>query len=149
MKTSQSYFLTGEAFRTNAIKAINALEIKEKSPFVVTISEQKRSLAQNAKLWAMLGEVAHQVCWHGRYLHAEDWKHIFTSSLKKMDVVPNIENNGFVVIGLSSKNMTKKEFIDLIELINAFGADNNVKFSDASKQLIDWSRQFWRGSNDA
>ena len=87
-----------------------------------------RTLEQNAKLWALLGEIAAQVIWHGRKLDAESWKHIFTSSLKRMDVVPNLDGTGFVALGLSTSKMTKKELAELIELIEAFGAQHDVKF---------------------
>lgn len=95
----------------------------------VRISEPTRSLEQNAALWAMLTDVANQITWHGRKLDAESWKHMFTASLRKQDVVPNLEGNGFVVLGSSTSRMNKKEFADLLELIQAFGAERNVKWS--------------------
>jgi len=96
---------------------------------VVSIKPATRSLEQNAKLWAMLGEVAAQVEWHGRKLDAESWKHLFTSSLKKMDVVPNLEGTGFVALGLSTSKMSNKELADLLTLIEAFGAAHGVEFA--------------------
>ena len=98
--------------------------------WVVDIKPPTRSLESNAKMWAMLHEVAVQVDWHGRKLDAESWKHIFSSSLKKMDVVPNIEGTGFVALGLSTSKMTKREMADLIELITAFGVEHGVVFHD-------------------
>ena len=61
---------------------------------------------------------------------SESWKHIFTSSLKKMDVVPNLEGTGFVALGLSTSKMTKKELSDLLELIYSFGAERGVNWSE-------------------
>lgn len=92
----------------------------------------KRSSDQNAKLWAMLSEVAAQVKWHGLTLTADDWKLIFMDGLKRENrLVPNIDGNGFVNLGRSSSDLSKAEFSDLIELIYAFGARNGVEFSDA------------------
>lgn len=98
--------------------------------YVVEIKPATRSLEQNAKLWAMLGEIAAQVVWHGRKLDAESWKHIFSSSLKKLDVVPNIEGTGFVALGLSTSKMTKRELADLLTMIEAFGAQRGVTFKE-------------------
>jgi hypothetical protein len=98
--------------------------------YVVRISEPTRSLEQSAKMWATLGDIAKQVVWHGRKLDAESWKHLFTSSLKKMDVVPNLEGTGFVALGLSTSKMTKRQMSDLIELAQAFGAQNGVKWGE-------------------
>lgn len=110
----------------------NAMRAVQEAPagFMVQISEPTRSLLQNSRLWAMLADVSKQVDWHGKKLTPEDWKHIFTSSLKKLEVVPNLEGNGFVALGLSTSKMTKKELSDLLELIYAFGSERNVIFRE-------------------
>lgn len=103
--------------------------------FVVRISEPTRTLEQNARLWAMLHDVSTQVVWYGKKLSSEDWKHIFTSSLRKLEVVPNLEGNGFVALGLSTSRMSKRELGDLMTLMEAFGAERDVIWSDPqSKQ---------------
>ncbi len=98
--------------------------------FIVEVKPATRTLDQNARLWAMLSDIAGQVFWHGRKLDSESWKHIFTSSLKKMDVVPNLEGTGFVALGLSTSRMTKAELGDLMELMSAFGAERGVIWSE-------------------
>ena len=95
---------------------------------VLTIEQEKRSLPQNSKLWAMLSEVSQQVKWHGEKLSPEDWKHIFSAALKKQRIVPGIDS-GFVVLSQSTSKMNVSEMADLIELIFAFGASHEVKFS--------------------
>ncbi len=98
--------------------------------YCVTVSEPTRSLDQNARLWASLTDVSEQVVWHGKKLDAEDWKTIFTASLKQLQVVPNLTGTGFVALGQSTSKMTKSEFSDLLELIYAFGAERDVVFGD-------------------
>lgn len=93
------------------------------------VREEKRTDAQNRRLWALLNEVSEQVEWHGRRLSAEEWKHVFTAALKRQDVVPNLEGNGFVVLGTKTSQMTRREMSDLQELITAFGAERGVRFS--------------------
>lgn len=95
---------------------------------VITIKPETRSLQQNARLWAMLTEISQQVDWYGRKLTAEEWKHVFSASLNKQDVVPGLDG-GFVVLGLSTSKMTKSEMGDLQTLMEAFGAQQGVKFS--------------------
>ena len=95
---------------------------------VLSLAPETRSLAQNARLWAMLTDVSKQVDWYGRKLSPEEWKHVFSASLKKQDVVPGLDG-GFVVLGLSTSKMTKAEMCDLQTLMEAFGADKGVKFS--------------------
>lgn len=94
----------------------------------VRITEPTRSLDANAKLWALLADVSEQVEWHGVKLTAENWKDVFTASLKRSKVVPGLDG-GFVVLGQHTSKMTKYEFSELIELILAFGAEHEVKLS--------------------
>lgn len=91
---------------------------------------EKRSTEQNRRMWAMLSDVADQVDWHGLKLDAEDWKHMFTASLKKQRVAPAIDGGGFVALGTRTSKMTKAEMSDLMELIAAFGAEKGVVFHD-------------------
>ena len=97
--------------------------------YIVMIQEPTRSLEQNARLWAMLNDISEQVVWYTRKLDSESWKHIFSSSLNKLDVVPNLDGNGFVALGLSTSKMSKRELSDMMELISAFGDENGVKWS--------------------
>jgi hypothetical protein len=99
--------------------------------FVVTVSEPKRNLDQNARMWAMLGDIAHQVEWYGKRLTSDDWKNVFTASLRKLQVVPNLDGSGFVALGMSTSRMTKAEMSDLIELMTAFGAERGVLWSES------------------
>ncbi|MGB0662803.1 MAG: recombination protein NinB [Pontibacterium sp.] len=108
---------------------------------LVTLSRPKRSLDQNAKLWAMLSDVSRCVEWYGRKLSNEDWKHVFTAALKQQEAVPGI-NGGFVVLGQSTRAMRKREFADLIELIYAFGSEHNVVWSERSQAVCDEYRQW-------
>lgn len=94
----------------------------------LTVKTQTRSLEQNSRLWAMLTEISQQVDWYGRKLSPEEWKHVFSASLKKQNVVPGLDG-GFVVLGLSTSKMTKGEMADMQTLMDAFGAEKGVRFS--------------------
>ena len=96
--------------------------------FAVKIEQKKRNLNQNAKLWACLQEISEQVMWYGQRLSPEDWKNMMTASLKKTRAVPGIDG-GVVVLGISTRDMNKEEFSELIELAQAFGADHDVRWS--------------------
>jgi len=98
--------------------------------YVVTIEPPKRSLEQNARMWSMLGEIAEQVEWYGQKLSAQDYKDMFTASLRKARVVPGLDPGSFVVMGLHTSKMNKREMSDLMLLIEVFGAERGVNFSD-------------------
>ena len=138
----QQFLLRNANIRANAINAISQLQLDDKRPLVIEIKEMTRSLDQNAKLWAVLGDVSRQVEWHGRKLSSEAWKHIFTAALIKQDVVPNLAGDGFVVLGQSTSKMTVGQMRDLIELIHAFGAERNVHWGDESRLAMEWASRF-------
>lgn len=92
------------------------------------IRKATRSSEQNARMWAMLTEIARQVEWHGQKLTAEDWKDMATAALKRQRVVPGIDG-GFVVLGQRTSKMTVGEMAELMEFLDAFGAEHGVRFS--------------------
>jgi hypothetical protein len=102
--------------------------------YTLTVKPQTRTSEQNKRLWAMLTDISKQVDWYGRKLSPEDWKHVLSASLKKQDAVPGIDG-GFVVLGLSTSKMTKGEMADLQTLIEAFGAQQGVKFSAMERDI--------------
>lgn len=76
----------------------------------------------------------------------EDWKHVLPAALYQQDVVPNIDGNGFVVLGKSTSRMTVREMRDLIELAQSFGAEQGVKFGDESRRGFDWVAAYGRAA---
>jgi hypothetical protein len=124
MSDRRVFKLVNETVRRNAISTV----ARAKDGFVVEIKPATRSLDQNARFWAMLGEISEQVEWHGQKLKPEDWKHVFSASLKQQRAVPGLDG-GFVVLGQSTSKMTVREMGDLMEIMTCFGAERGVKFS--------------------
>lgn len=114
----------------HAVARVNAMNAVSKAPdgYIVRISPPTRSLDQNALMWPLLAELSDQVVWHGQKLSDEDWKDMLTASLRKQRAMPGIDG-GFVVFGERTKTYSKQMFSELIELIYAFGAQHNVKWS--------------------
>ncbi len=97
----------------------------------LTFQGPRRTLPQNDLMWALLTSVAVQVPWHGARLTPEDWKLIFLDALNgERRVVPNLDGDGLVALGRSSSDLSKEEMSELIELILAWGAMNEVDFSE-------------------
>ena len=88
----------------------------------------KRSLEQNAYMWAMLGDISDQVVWYGEHLSDTDWKNVCTASLRKSRTVPTIDGDGLVPLGLYTSEMEDEEMAALLMLIRAFGDEQHVKW---------------------
>lgn len=125
----QTFILSHRLARDRALEAVRQAQ----ENYIVTISEPKRSLVQNALMWVLLGELSNQVEWHGIKLTPENWKDMCTAALKKQEVVPGIDG-GFVVLGTSTRKMSKQEMSELIEFIYAFGAQRGVEFGEPYDQ---------------
>lgn len=92
--------------------------------------EPKRSMDQNAKLWAMLGDISKQAQHNGRTYRPEVWKVLFLSALgKQPEFIMGLEGEA-VPVGFRSSHMTVAQMSDLIEFICAWAAENGITFKD-------------------
>lgn len=122
--------LVNKAVRENCSRCV----MTAPEGWIVSFHPPKRTLEQNAKLWAMLADIARQVEWHGEWLTAEEWKDVFTAALKKTKVVPGLYG-GYAICGRSTSKMTKADMAELIELMYAFGAGKSVEWSEPDAQI--------------
>lgn len=96
----------------------------------------RRTVDQNRLMWAMLTDLSNQVDWHvdgaKQKLSPDDWKHIMTAGLKKHLRIAAGIDGGFVILGQYTSKMTKTEMAELIELMLAFGANQEppVRWTD-------------------
>lgn len=99
---------------------------------------KKRSNDQNAKLHALLSDIAKQKQWDGEYMEIEDWKRLLTAGWMKatgrtVKLVRDIEGNGFVPIYQRTSKLSVVEMIELIEYVQAWAVDQGVHFYDSLK----------------
>ncbi len=134
METKQRFFLRNARIQANAIGVIHSLALDDKNPVVVEIKPLTRTLAQNAKLHAMLGDIAKQCEFQGKKRDIETWKMIMVSA-------HNIAKGGQaeMAIGLegevlnlreSTAEMGVKRLASLIDYVDAWAAGQGVRFSD-------------------
>ena len=122
MSATFSIFTEGQ--RREAVRLINEAPLG----FFLTARRNKRTLDQNSRMWAMLTVLSQKLTWHGQKLSPEDWKIVMMAGLEQeLRVVPNIHGNGFVPLGRSSSKLSKAEFTELMDLIEAFAAQRGVE----------------------
>lgn len=102
---------------------------------VVTISEPRRSLDQNAKMWAMLTDLwqwgkENGIVVDEKVVTPEDWKLLMMRAADfPMKRMAGLDGEMFD-IGYSSSNLTKSEMSDLIESTYAWGTQRGVRWSE-------------------
>lgn len=117
--------LWNDAMRAKAHAWIDKAEKETR----VTFQGPKRTLDQNAAMWAKLTEIAEQKPYHGIRLLPDDYKLLFLDALKReVRMVPNLDGNGFVSLGRSSSDLSKDDMNDLLTLIDAWAAQNGIEF---------------------
>lgn len=129
---TQTVILSGSSARKIAHGLIDKLPDGSTAKFDLP----KRTLDQNAKMQAMLSDIARAKPM-GRVLDAENWKGLFMAEAGfKVRFEPSLYGDGVVCLGYRSSRLTKAEFSDLIECIYAFGEQHGVRWSEpgAGKQ---------------
>jgi len=119
--------LANAAVRERAHRWIDALPEGTRVEF----KEPKRTLDQNARMWAMLTDIATQKEHCGQRYSAGSWKVIFLHALgRETQFIPALNGAGFLPIGQSSSDLSKAEMSDMIEMMLSWGAENGVLFHD-------------------
>lgn len=105
-------------------------------PVRVTVEPHKpnRSAEQNARLHAMLGDIARQRQWGGQWLDIEDWKRLFVSAWcrankESIRLMPALDGHGMDVIYRRTSKLSVTEMIDLIEFVQWWAAENGVRLA--------------------
>lgn len=105
---------------------------------LVGLYEEKRTNAQNDKMWALLEDLSEQLPWevNGQKvtLEPEEWKEIMTAGLRSNSRVARGAEGGFVVLGTSTSSMSKPKMSELIEFILYFGAQHDVEWTPAKER---------------
>ena len=97
---------------------------------VVNVKPPRRTLDQNAKLHAMISDIARAKP-EGRNYPVDIWKPLFLAMCgHKVRFEPALDGNGVVPIGFRTSRLTKAECAELIDCIEAYGAQHGVLFSD-------------------
>lgn len=96
----------------------------------------KRSDAQNAALWGLIGQIQKQRPVHnGMRMTPDLWKSVFLQALGVETVmVPTLDADGFFALGRRSSQLTKGEFADLLTLMLAWCSREGIAvehFDDA------------------
>ena len=125
--TRYTFTLHSAADRARALRTITAAP----SGTRVEVKAVKRSLDQNAKLWACLSEIAHTKTHCGRKYTPDQWKVIFMHACgREIQFIPSLDQSTFIPWGGRSSDMSKDEMSNLLEFILAWGAENGVAFHD-------------------
>lgn len=127
-------YLINEAVRNRAIELLRQLPINEQDPLVVEIKVKTRSMEQNDKFHAMLGDISKQATWQGDKYDLYGWKNLLVSghtiaTKLPYKLVTGIEGE-LVNVREQTSKMGVKRMASLIEYTTSWGVANGVRFND-------------------
>lgn len=109
-----------------------ARSLIEQAPdgYVVQITPPKRTLDQNARMWAMLSDVA-RAAPEGRRWTPETWKAAFMHALgHEILWQPGLDGHSPFPAGFRTSRLNKRQMADLITLIAEYGDRHGVAWSE-------------------
>lgn len=108
--------------------------------------EQRRTLN------AACGDLAAQLTWHGFRLSKDDWRHFIAGTVLGWRMLPGINRGegapGFVMLGGSSLDLSKRQCSEALELVFAIG-DAPWEYEPTQRKAVHWCDKVWlaRGFN--
>jgi hypothetical protein len=102
------------------------------------IKRESRSDEQNDKYHVMLSEIATQAQHLGAKWSTEDWKRLMVdlfakeTGLEGGKIIPSLDGQGIVQLGLQTRNFTKEQAMDFITFLEAWGASNGIIFKNTT-----------------
>jgi len=133
--------LTGEAARKAACRHVLAAP----EGYVFRLGEPAKKREQEEKYHAMVGDIAKQCTFLGKKLALDDWKRLLVDAFAKVmrdagtplhhdgRVVPSLDFERVVQLGIQTREFRVKEAAEFIEYLFAYGADSGVVWSDQKK----------------
>ena len=119
------------------------------SDYYVTVTEyDSRTLEQNAKIHAMLGDIAKQSRHLNQILGLDDWKRLCVAQFRtdciqndlprladywkrnEFRLMPSLDGQTLVALGTQTRDMPMYVMSGFIEWLLYYGAENNITWSD-------------------
>lgn len=103
--------------------------------------QEMRSKDQNDLLQPICGDLSRCLTWYGFSLSKDDWRHLVAGTIKGWRMLPGIDRGegapGFVMLGGSSKSLTKEQCTEFITLALAIG-DAPWDYEPTQKVAVQW-----------
>lgn len=125
--TKRVFRLADKFVRQRAIEAVQ----EAPADYVVEIKERNRSLDQNAAQWPILEAFSRQLVWpvNGQMttMSPEEWKDVLTAAFRnETSRLAMGLNGGVVMLGMRTREMSKKQFSEWLDFLHHVAADREV-----------------------
>ena len=141
----KTWIITGEVARLAICRAV----MSEPEGNAATLEEPKKKRIQEERYHAMIGDISKQCLFMGKKWDSESWKRLlidaFADVMRKAGtplhhdgrVVPSLDGERVVQLGIQSRDFYVKEAAEFIEYLACYMAENNVTSSEVNS-VPDW-----------
>lgn len=130
MSAGQTIVLGTERAAKEAVRVI----LHAPAGSVMTVKPARRTLSQNDRFWAMVGDISRAKP-EGRDYPPEIWRSLLMAEAGFKPIFEHsLDGQGVVPIGYKSSRLSKAEFSDLIEAAFAYGSRFGVVWSGPDEQ---------------
>jgi hypothetical protein len=141
MTAKRTFVLVHDQARNNAARFC----MEAPAGWMVVMSEPIKRRIQEEKYHAMIGDIARQIEHIGRKWDADDMKRLliddFADEMRMAGtplhhdgrVVPSLDGQRIVQLGIQSRDFYVKEAAQFIEFLYAFGAARGVQWSESRR----------------
>lgn len=122
------FILAHELARRNTMQAV----LEAPTGYVVEIKPPNRSLEQNAKLHALIGDIAKEVIWANKEQSVETWKRLLTAAWLRargepVEMLPSIDGHGVDIVFRPTSKLTVEEMSEFIEYVQAWAVEQGIE----------------------
>jgi len=142
--SNQVFILVHDTARQRAAQACMTTQ----EGYRVIIKPPAKSRIQEERYHAMIGDIADQSEFMGKKWHADDWKRLLIDAFAKVmrdmgtplhhdgRVVPSLDGQRVVQLGIQSSAFYKAEASQFIEFLFAYGAENGIVWKETKQRGV-------------
>lgn len=106
---------------------------------VIEVKPEKRSIAENAMLHALLGQISREVEWAGKKRDVETWKRLLTAAWcrarnEHIEILPAVDGHGVDIVFRRTSELSRAECAELIEYVLAWAAEHGINTGDVDPE---------------
>jgi NinB protein len=126
----------GLALVESQVKPMLASFLAAGMGLVLRVEEVSKTREQEAKYHAMIGDISEQAQHLGSKWDADDWKRLLIDKFARETnrthgrIIPNLDSDGVVEVGILSRKFSRRDAVEFIEWLYAWGAENGCEFTE-------------------
>jgi len=107
------------------------------TPYLLTFQklEEKRRDVQNRRYWAIMHEIAEQLCINGQQMSVDTWHEWAKRRFIGVREI-RLPDGEIIALGMTSTDLSVPQFSDYMQMLESWAVDHGVIFNDLPSMRI-------------